>query len=501
MNMMFKKFILAFSLILFFVLFPTYCDAGGPLEVRNGKPLSYGKRPLVYRFDQGNLGTLSNDEAVALVEGLFSSWSSVETATIMFKQDTLRFLDTDVNSSNFEKFLKPKSLEDLNGFTPVVFDVDGSLSDALLGEGGGNAVLGFAGPVVFSSGSFHKIVESQITLNGRFINGISDSTDLEVDLEKFKLTILHEIGHAIALDHSQINSEAIQPGAPQILKNTVPVMFPRGVSSLFEVKQDDKSALSLLYPNKSELVNFGKIEGKVFRADGIKPALGANVIARNINDPQNEAISCVSDYLIRKDGLYTFFAVPPGDYRIEIEPINPAFVQGARSGTTGPSVGPYTKNENDESFKDPVPKGFFTGINSPVTTDESKALVINVKAGQLLKDLDIVATVDVSGDANITIDGESNVQLKPTGARIKLTANSSNFLSDFKCRVFHDSEFNIGIKPNSFVLSQSNSTKSFRVIFPKSFVSVLSAGGNDKVTINVNCANGASDILQLNLSI
>lgn len=374
-------------LILFF-LSQLSTFAGGPLEVRKGKALSYGKRPFVYRYDKGNLGKLSNDEAVALVESIFNIWELVPTATIKFVKDNPSFISFDINATNFKPILQPRTDKDLNGFTPIVFDEDGSLLDAYLGAGASNNAIGVGGPVVLKIRNRFSIPESQVVLNGKLINGIDTEGDREVSIELLKKTILHEVGHAIGLDHSQINDDAIQPQASREIKDSVPVMFPTGVNELLELKQDDISSLSFLYPNKSELTKFGKIEGKVFRSDGKTPVLGANVVLRDINDPVNKVISCVSDFLANKKGSYVFFAVPPGQYKIEIEPINQELVRTAPS---RPSIGPYTKNPNDESFKNPVPRGFYTGPNQLITNDPDQALTITIQADQTIKDANIIA--------------------------------------------------------------------------------------------------------------
>jgi hypothetical protein len=376
------------SVMFFLIQLPAF--SGGPLEVRKGKALSYGKRPFVYRYDKGNLGKLTNEEAVALVEGIFDIWGSVPTALIRFKKDNPSFLDFDVTADNFKPILQPRTDKDLNRFTPIVFDEDGSLLDAYLGVGASNSAIGIGGPVVLKIHNRFSIPESQIVLNGKLINGIDTGSDREITMELLKKTILHEVGHAIGLDHSQINDEAIQPQTSREIKDSVPVMFPTGVNELLELKQDDISSLSFLYPNKSELTKFGKIEGKVFRSDGKTPVLGANVVLRSTSDPLNTAISCVSDFLANKTGSYVFFAVPPGDYTIEIEPINEELVRTAPS---RPSVGPYTKNPNDESFKNPVPRGFYTGPNQLVTNNPEEALTITIQADQVIKDANIIADV------------------------------------------------------------------------------------------------------------
>ena len=387
-----KKIIAAIFLTLVFFATNNFpCFAGGPLVVKGGMSITYGTRPFLYRYDQGSLGMFSNAEIIAIIEDLYNDWETVSTTEVNFKRDTPGSLDFDVTAANFDSILNS---EDLLGYTPVIFDSDGSLLNAFLGSGAGNSVLGLAGPVTVSSGPLaNQIAESQAIFNGRFIDGTDTGSNPESTADSLKGTIIHETGHGIGLDHSQINLEAIKPGATQSIRDTVPLMFPVAVNDLFLIRRDDASAISLLYPNQSQLGSFGKIEGKVFRKDGITPVQGANVIARSVDDPTLEAISCVSDYLTENTGLYTLFAVPPGNYKIEIEPIDLSF-------TGGSGVGPFTASTTDKSFQNPVPAGFYTGPDKPITTDETLALTVNVLAGQIISDVNIIASTTVGSSSS-----------------------------------------------------------------------------------------------------
>jgi len=487
-------------LILLIVL-PLPALAGGPLEVRNGRALSYGKRPIVYRYDLGMLGSLNNEEAVILVEELFSTWESASSASINFKQDKPGFVDEDIDNNNFKKFLKPKSEEDLNGFTVIVFDENGLLLDEFLGTGGGNAVLGIGGPVILVKGGFHKLAESQVVLNGRFINGIDSATDREVSLDTYRRTILHEVGHAVGLDHTQINVEAIETGALQDIKDTVPLMFPRAVSDLFVLKQDDISALSLLYPASSKLQNFGQIKGKVFREDGIKLVLGANVIARNIKNPKEVAISCVSDFLKRKNGEYVIFAIPPGDYTLEIEPISTEFVSGVSAGTVGPKVGPYTKSLNDKSFQDPVPTGFYTGNNLPVNANKSDAKILEVNGNDILDGIDIIGALlqSASTDSNLNVMLKTPLTITPKGGKANVEVSVNNLLSPVKCKAFFADDLAVKMRPSEFIFRPDKLNKTVSVKLSKQAVQDILDRGLSSIEININCANGANSALMLPL--
>lgn len=419
-------------LIAIAALFITQCllpsHASGPLVVKGGMAITYGTRPFLYRLDKGKIGKFSNSEAVAIVEDLFDDWETLPQSDVNFQRDNPAFLDFDVNATNFEQILNSPSLL---GYTPIVFDDDGSLLDAFLGDGAGSNVLGIAGPITVSSGPLvNEIAESQAIFNGRFVNGIDTFSDPESDDSTFKGTIIHEIGHGLGFDHAQINVEAIKPGASKEIKESVPLLFPVAVNNLFDIRLDDASSAALLYPNLSELGRVGRIEGKVFRSDGKTPVQGANVIARNVNNPLLEAVSCVSDYLVRNTGEYSLFALPPGDYRLELEPIDLSF-------TGGSGVGPFTESKSDKSFQNPVPKGFYVGPDLPITDDQNQALIIMIQAGQILKDQNIIAskalsstssTSSSSGGGTVTeIEPNDSVsEAQPVQLPVKIQGNASS---------------------------------------------------------------------------
>ncbi|GEM_PF-2493316 len=400
-----KTLTIFFTILAFIATSQCISYAGGPLVVKGGMAITYGTRPLLYRYDKGTLGMFSNSEAVALIEDLFSDWEAVTTSTVNFRQDSPGFLDFDVTASNFDSIL---NAPDLLGYTPVIFDHDGSVLDAFLGSGAGSSVLGLAGPITVSAGPLvNQIAESQAIFNGRFINGVS--SDGESSENSFRGTIIHEFGHGQGLDHSQINLEAIRPGATQEIRDAVPLEFPVAVNDLFVIRRDDASAISFLYPNNTELSKFGTIEGTVLRQDGATPVQGANVIAKNITNPTLEAISCVSDFLNNGTGSFTLFAVPPGDYKVEIEPIDLSF-------TGGSGVGPFTQTKSDKSFQNPVPAGFYTGPNLPITTDESMALIVMVSAGQTIDDVNIIGSTTVSSTSSSSGTATNISEVEPNNS-------------------------------------------------------------------------------------
>ena len=363
--------------------------AGGPLWVENGAAITYGTNPVVVKFDKGILGKLSNDEAVQMFEEIFSEWENVPSATIKFEEADPNLIGEDVDGTNYQPyFLAAEPL----GYTPVIFDNDGAITDKIYGGNASLQYLGFGGPVFANNSG--RILESLLIINGKWYNNIQTDTDPERTFNSFKNTIAHELGHVIGLDHSSINDTALDLSSTQELKDSVPLMFPVGISEVPDLRQDDKSSVSLLYPKESKLANFGKIKGRVFREDSTTPILGANVIARNEDNPLLTAVSCISDYLADGTGSFLLTAVPPGKYTIEVEPINSLF-----SGNS--TVGPHAGNLCDGSFLYPVTKGFYSSPNLPATIDKSYADIINVEAGKTINNVNIVAVTNAAASRHL----------------------------------------------------------------------------------------------------
>ncbi|MFY9947609.1 MAG: hypothetical protein WAK27_02870, partial [Candidatus Sulfotelmatobacter sp.] len=140
--------------------------AGGPEYVAGssffnssamGQPLTWSQGQVNYYTDQGDLSPiLPNTAANAFVAGAFLQWSSVSVAAIAVTNPGQ--LAEDVNGSNIAvnsngTVTAPADITPAAIQTPVgiVYDYDGSVTDALLGAGAGapsqcfwNAVYGGA---------------------------------------------------------------------------------------------------------------------------------------------------------------------------------------------------------------------------------------------------------------------------------------------------------------------------------------------------------------------
>lgn len=352
--------------------------AGGPLASVNGAAVKYNTASAItYKTDLGAMGSFSNAVATNLVTTSFAVWQNVSTAQITFTNGGQ--LASDVTSSNYMNFIDKFS----DGINPMIFDTDGSIIDALLGAGASNSTIGFAGSSYFTSGpNIGKYSEGQSVMNGKFAN--NPFTEAQ-----FKATFVHEFGHFIGLDHSQINAKFVSDG------NTandayIPTMYPTSTdddAQLATLNPDDIASISSLYPAATFATTTGRISGTVTRFDN-SVVRGANVFAKSTGaDSLTNQISTVTDYLVQNNGTYTIVGLAPGNYYVSIEPVKSSF-------TGGSSVGPYATSGTDLSFINPVVTEFYNAgaeSSDPAVDNPNAKTAVAVSANATTSGINLIA--------------------------------------------------------------------------------------------------------------
>ena len=385
---------------------------GGPASVAGvsffqnglaGTPITWRDGSVAYYTDQGALSPLvSQSDANTLVADAFARWTSVPTAALSAQRAGQ--LDEDVSGSNVTLsggvLLMPVDIQETATSKPVavVYDADGQVTDALLGEGAGDADLcashaAYGGPDNFYSDA--HFAHALVVVNG---NCARSSADLPL----LRYLLVRALGRVLGLDWSQLNDNVVTRSPAPSADDWAgfPLMHPVEPGCAGPVtdclpdpeqpRLDDRAALSRLYPVSAEnLARFSgktlasaataRIHGRVmFTLPSGAPGQGmqgVNVVARWIDPATGQpsrrvAAASVSGFLFRGDAgnpatgfadshgrrydrfgsdqvaVEGFFdlgglEIPAGhataDYQISVEAIDPAY-----TGST--SVGPYREN-------------------------------------------------------------------------------------------------------------------------------------------------------------
>ena len=241
------------------------------------------------------------------------------------------------------------------------------------------------------------VTEASAVLNGKFIDGVASGGNPEVQLETFFGVLVHEFGHYVNLDHSQINLLEAFDGQP-LNDDAIATMFPFVVSGP-ETRDPHARRRGVAVdalPRRRLRRATGAITGTIRRGDTNAPFTGAFVIARNVDDPRRDAVGYVSGTRFVAGstapaaaalaGAYELPGLTPdATYTVEVEAVSPLF-------TGGSSVGPLSPPATL-----PGPAEFWSGDaeagTSPPDDPDAPGVPIPIAAGAVTTAVDVVLNV------------------------------------------------------------------------------------------------------------
>jgi hypothetical protein len=314
--------------ILLVLAFLQLARAGGPRYIAGisyfnpgtaGVQLTWAQGAVNYYTDQGSLSpTVSGRQADALVADAFSQWTSIPTAAVSATRGGQ--LAEDVSGANVYRnsdgtITMPTDILPTATGTPVgiVYDVDGTVTDALLGQGAGDASECF-GNAVFGGldnfGTDAHFLHGLVVLNGNCVPQLPD-----VDVE---YRLVRVLGQVLGLGNSQTNLNVQTHKPPPTSDdyagftimhaidppNCVPITacYPNP----YQPKMDDQAALARLYPGPTFSASTARIHGSIeFASAGGQAGQGmqgVNVVARWIDPKTNQpsrayVVAAVSGFL------------------------------------------------------------------------------------------------------------------------------------------------------------------------------------------------------------
>jgi hypothetical protein len=213
----------------------------------------------------------------------FAQWQSVSGTHLKFEDAGTVAPPVDINTSDNRNLLYwTKSSTLVNG---GMNDISGSLG-VMFGR-------------FLTDGT---ILESDIVFNGVLYGWFTDFSGTNDPNQFVEATASHEIGHFLGLAHSPV-------GAASMLW----VGF-EGVDLQAGLSSDDIAGVRAIYPATNQLNARATLRGQITK--GGLGVLGAAIFV------EDSVTNLIAGTVSRANGLYELNALPPGNYRVRVSPLD-----------------------------------------------------------------------------------------------------------------------------------------------------------------------------------
>lgn len=244
---------------------------------------------VLYRLNSNGSADVTDGSDLAAIDRAFRTWSGVSGSALRFRRDADTASTSTLNDDQFAIFWSESG---------TILDQGTAATDDDVSIAGALAVT-FVYRVM-TGPEAGEIRDANIAFNGADFSWTT--TPLQnagrYDVES---VALHEIGHALGLDHSAVATASL---------------FPRigsGRSDARDLSEDDVAGLMALYPGGNTGANRGSITGLVATDS---PLLGALVWARDA------AGQVVAQAVSNTAGIYRLEGLPPGPLTLHVQSAN-----------------------------------------------------------------------------------------------------------------------------------------------------------------------------------
>ncbi len=318
-----------------------FANSGGPYnpvpvryDLNPADPYGLDSNTITYLISsQGPSALMPGDSFPALISQIRAAaevWNSVSTSGIRLAFGGLSSMTTPDSSPEIDVVFSNDVTPGLIALTTIT-------------------TVQNPGPLVAGGASFVPMLRAQIQLQADLTNPYPQPSSSDA----FFLTVAHEFGHALGLQHTKSSS----------LMST---SFTRSTTKAQPLAADDIAGISLLYPVNGYVASTGSIAGTVAMNNG-----GVNLATVTALSTSGAAISALTN----PDGTYQIDGVPPGLYYVYVQPLPPAQPGEAYPDNVFPPNDPFQNSY--------LANIGFGGQFYGATTDWTQASQVNVSAGNI----------------------------------------------------------------------------------------------------------------------